>query len=45
MPGAGPTAAALLLTLGMALVGGVAAHRLAASLTRSERSPAEANAR
>jgi hypothetical protein len=44
VPAMGPTAVALLLTLGMALVGGVAAHRLAGSLARSERSPAEGKA-
>ena len=45
VPGPGPTAAALLITLAMALVGGVAAQGLANSLTRAERSPAEGNAR
>jgi len=45
VPASGPTAAALLITLAMALVGGVAAHWLANSLTRAARSPAEGNAR
>jgi predicted ATP-grasp superfamily ATP-dependent carboligase len=35
----------LLAFPGIALVGGVAAHWLANSLTRAERSPAEGNAR
>ena len=45
VPASGPTAAALLITLAMALVGGVAAHWLANSLTRAAGSPAEWNAR
>ncbi len=45
VPAPGPTAAALLITLAMALVGGVAARWLANSLTRAARSPAEGNAR
>src|SRR5436309_7168928 len=45
VPASGPTAAALLITLAMALVGGGAAHWLANSLTRAAGSPAEWNAR
>jgi len=45
VPALGPTAAALLITLAMALVGGGAAHGLGNSLTRAERSPAEENGR
>ena len=39
VPALGPTAAALLITLGSALVGAVAARWLADNLTRTERSP------
>lgn len=45
VPALGPTAVALLLTVGTALVGGIAARWLAESLARSAPAPTEAHAR